>query len=154
MDVNPARLQMAKRFGATEVLLAFRNDQGLLEAVIEIRRRNGGRRADYAFECTAVPELGPAPLAMVRSGGTAVGVSGIEKIVPVDMELFEWDKIYINPLYGACRPQRDFPLVMDLYLKQQLPLDAMVTRRCPLDCLTQAFADMHAGVNAKGVLVF
>jgi S-(hydroxymethyl)glutathione dehydrogenase/alcohol dehydrogenase len=154
IDVNPARLELAKQFGATETLLAHRDDKGLLEAAKEIKRRTGGRGADYAFECTAVPELGSAPLAMVRSAGTAVGVSGIEQVVPVDMELFEWDKIYINPLYGSCRPQRDFPLLMELYRSGQLPLDAMVTRRYPLNALEQAFADMHAGINAKGVLIF
>jgi S-(hydroxymethyl)glutathione dehydrogenase/alcohol dehydrogenase len=154
IDVNPARLSLASQFGATETLLADRDDKGLLEAAKEVRRRNGGRGADYAFECTAVPELGSAPLAMVRSAGTAVGVSGIEQVVPVDMELFEWDKVYINPLYGSCRPQRDFPLLIDLYRKGQLPLDAMVTRRYPLDALEQAFHDMHSGINAKGVLLF
>ena len=154
VDVNPARLELAKQFGATETLLADRSDQGLLHAASEVRRRTGGRGADYAFECTAVPELGSAPLAMIRSAGTAVGVSGIEQVVPVDMQLFEWDKIYINPLYGACRPQRDFPLLIELYRNGKLPLDAMVSRRYPLDALPQAFADIHAGINAKGVLVF
>jgi S-(hydroxymethyl)glutathione dehydrogenase/alcohol dehydrogenase len=154
VDVNPVRLQMATQFGATDTLQPDRNDKGLVEAACEVRRRHGGRGADYAFECTAVPELGPAPLAMVRNAGMAVGVSGIEQVVPVDMELFEWDKIYINPLYGSCRPQRDFPLLMDLYLKKQLPLDAMVTRTYPLDALEQAFRDLHAGINAKGVLLF
>ncbi len=154
VDVNPGRLKLAEQFGATETLLAHREDKGLLEAARQVKRRNGGRGADYAFECTAIPELGPAPLAMVRSAGTAVGVSGIEQVVPVDMELFEWDKLYINPLYGACRPQRDFPLLMQLYLEGQLPLDQMVTRRYPLDDLDQAFKDMHSGINAKGVLVF
>lgn len=154
VDVNPNRLAMANAFGATETLLADREDKGLLAAAAEIKRRNGGRGADYAFECTAIPELGSAPLAMVRSAGTAIGVSGIEQVVPIDMELFEWDKLYINPLYGACRPQRDFPLLMQLYLEGQLPLDRMVTRRYPLSELAQAFQDMHAGINAKGVLSF
>ncbi len=154
VDVNPVRLEKATGFGATEVLLANRSDKGLLEAAKEVKARNGGRGADYAFECTAVPELGSAPLAMVRDAGTAVGVSGIEQIVPIDMQLFEWDKIYINPLYGSCRPQRDFPLLIDLYLRGQLPLDEMVTRRYSIEELNQAFEDMHAGINAKGVLVF
>ncbi len=153
VDVNPARLELAKQFGATETLLADRNDAGLLQAAAQVRASTAGRGADYAFECTAVPELGAAPLAMVRSGGTAVGVSGIEKVVPVDMELFEWDKVYINPLYGACRPQRDFPRMLALYVEGQLPLDAMVTRRYPLEALDRAFADMHAGIIAKGVLL-
>ena len=154
IDVNPTRLELATQFGATETLLADRNDKGLREAAREVKRRTAGRGADYAFECTAVPELGPAPLAMVRSAGTAVGVSGIEQVVPIDMELFEWDKLYINPLYGGCRPQRDFPLLLDLYQSGRLPLDAMVSRRYPLDALDQAFRDMHAGINAKGVLLF
>ena len=154
VDVNPARLELARQFGATETLLASRDDTGLRAAADEVKRRNGGRGADYAFECTAVPELAGAPLAMVRSAGTAVGVSGIEQVVPVDMELFEWDKIYVNPLYGACSPQRDFPLMLDLYQQGKLPLDAMVTRRYPLDDLAQAFADLRSGINAKGVLVF
>ena len=153
VDINPGRLELAMRFGATETLLADPNDKGLSHAAQEVKRRTGGRGADSAFECTAVPELGAAPLAMVRSAGTAVGVSGIEQVVPIDMELFEWDKIYINPLYGGCRPQRDFPLLIDLYRKGALPLDAMVTRRYPLDLLADAFRDMRSGVNAKGVLV-
>lgn len=154
IDVNPVRLELAQQFGATEVLLAHREDVGLIKAAAEVKRRTQGRGADYAFECTAVPELGSAPLAMIRSAGTAVGVSGIEKTVPFDMELFEWDKLYINPLYGSCRPQRDFPLLMNLYKQGTLPLDRMVTRRYTLDDLPQAFHDMHAGINAKGVLVF
>lgn len=154
IDLSPHRLELAQQFGATETLLADRDDKGLRQAAVEIRRRTEGRGADYAFECTAVPELGPAPLAMVRSAGTAVGVSGIEQIVPVDMELFEWDKLYLNPLYGSCRPQRDFPLLLDLYRSGKLPLDALVSRHYPLTSLDQAFADMRAGRIAKGVILF
>ena len=153
IDINPQRLALASQFGATATLLADPADQGLLLAAAQVRASTGGRGADYAFECTAVPELGPAPLAMVRSGGTAVGVSGIEKVIPIDMELFEWDKLYINPLYGQCRPSRDFPLLIDLYLSGKLSLDAMVTRTYPLEQLDRAFRDMQAGVHAKGVLL-
>lgn len=154
VDINPARLELAKQIGATDVLLADPADEGLLQAAAEVRRRNGGHGADYAFECTAVPALAAAPLAMVRSAGTAVGVSGIEQIVPVNMELFEWDKVYINPLYGGCRPQRDFPLLLDLYASGRLPLDAIITRRYAFPQLANAFSDLSAGINAKGVIVF
>ena len=153
IDINPQRLELAQQFGATETLLADPADTALLKAAAQVKSITGGRGADYAFECTAVPELAAAPLAMVRSGGTAVGVSGIEKVVPVDMELFEWDKLYINPLYGGCRPARDFPLLIELYLAGKLSLDAMVTRTYPLAQLDQAFRDMQAGINAKGVLL-
>lgn len=153
VDVNPARLELAKQFGATHVVQAERGDADLRRAGEQVRKLTGGRGADYAFECTAVPELGAAPLVMVRNGGTAVQVSGIEQPISFDMELFEWNKLYINPLYGLCRPQRDFPRLEQFYYGGQLKLDEMVTRTYRLEELPRAFEDMHAGRNAKGVLV-
>jgi S-(hydroxymethyl)glutathione dehydrogenase/alcohol dehydrogenase len=153
IDVNPERLELARQFGATELLLASRDDTGLVLAAAEVRTRCGGRGADYAFECTAVPALGAAPLAMVRNAGTAVQVSGIEQEIAIDMKLFEWDKLYLNPLYGKCRPDIDFPRLLAFYASGALLLDEMVTRTYPLEELQQAFDDMHAGRNAKGVLV-
>ena len=153
IDVNPARLEFARRFGATETLLADRNDKGLLDAAEEVKRRNGGRGADYAFECTAVPELGAAPLAMVRHGGTALQISGIEQEITVDMRLFEWDKSYLNPLYGKCNPTVDFPRIFRLYEKGDLLLDELVTRTYSLDELGRAFDDLHHGRNDKGVVL-
>jgi len=80
-------------------------------------------------------------------------VSGVEQVVSVDLTLFEWDKRYINPLYGQCRPFVDFPKLLSLYSRGQLKLDEMVTRTYPLSQLSDAFADMRSGINAKGVLI-
>jgi len=154
IDVNPQRLEMAIRFGATDSLLAQREDEGLLNAAAQVKIMLGGRAADYAFECTAVPALGAAPLAMVRNAGTAVQVSGIEQEITIDMRLFEWDKIYLNPLYGKCNPQIDFPKIISQYEQGALLLEEMITRTYPLDALDTAFDDMLKGRNAKGVIVF
>ncbi len=154
VDVNPLRLEMAKSFGATETILADGHDPGLIECSKKVMSITGGRGADYAFECTAIPSLGAAPLAMIRNAGTAVQVSGIEEEITIDMNLFEWDKIYINPLYGKARPQIDFPILQELYARGELLLDEMITKTYALEDLLQAFADMRSGVNAKGAIVF
>mgnify|MGYP000211830680 CR=1 FL=1 len=154
VDINPERLEMAKAFGATHTILADRNDKGLLKAAGQVRTMTDGRGTDFAFECTAIPALGAAPLAMVRNAGTAVQVSGIEQEVTIDMSLFEWDKVYINPLYGKCNPQRDFPKLLNWYADGKLKLDEMITRTYPLADLEQGLEDMLAGKNAKGVIVF
>lgn len=154
IDINEHRLAMAQEFGATNVILANKEDKGLLEAAEAVKLLTEGRGADYAFECTAVPELGAAPLAMVRNAGTAVQVSGIEQEITVDMNLFEWDKIYINPLYGGCKPQEDFPKIIEYYESGELRLDEMITQTYALHQLQDAFDDMLAGKNAKGVILF
>jgi S-(hydroxymethyl)glutathione dehydrogenase/alcohol dehydrogenase len=145
---------MAKEFGATHFILAEKSDTGLLKAAEKVKELTEGRGADYAFECTAIPELGAAPLAMVRNAGTVVQVSGIEQEIIIDMRLFEWDKIYINPLYGKCRPQIDFPEIVSLYEDGTLLLEEMITSTYPLNELDKAFDDMLMGKNAKGVIVF
>jgi len=154
IDVNPTRLEMAKVYGATHTLLADKADTGLLNAAKQVKEMTAGRGADYAFECTAIPELGAAPLAMVRNAGMAVQVSGIEQEITIDMNLFEWDKTYINPLYGKCRPQIDFPDIINLYEDGQILLEEMITRTYTIDEVDKAFDDLLNGRNAKGVIIF
>ena len=154
IDINPERLKLAKSLGATHAIRARIEDEGLLEAAKEVVSING-RPADIAFECTAVPALAAAPLAMIANGGTAIAVSGFEEVVPIDMQLFEFDKTYINPLYGGCNPATDFDVLLEQYAKGNLQIDSLVSATYPLtkEGLTQAFAAMHSGSHTKSVLI-
>jgi len=154
LDLSKERLEMAQQFGATHTILTDKNDEGLLQAAAEVKVLTERRGADYAFEATAVPALGAAPLAMIRNAGTAVQVSGIEEDLTIDMNLFEWDKTYLNPLYGLCNAPVDFPKLLELYKEGDLLLDEMITRTYSLEQLGDAFDDMHRGNNAKGVISF
>jgi len=154
IDINSERLDQAKKFGATHGVIATREDKDFNEVAAQVRAINSGRGTDYAFECTAVPALGSAPLKLIRSAGMAVQVSGIEQRIDFDCELFEWDKIYINPLYGMCNPDRDFPRIMDLYSSGQLKLDELVTKTYRIEDVAQGFDDLINGRIAKGVVVF
>ncbi|WP_017446564.1 Zn-dependent alcohol dehydrogenase [Gayadomonas joobiniege] len=152
IDISQERLEQAKKFGATHGIIAKKEDIDFVDVAADVKALNGGRGADYAFECTAIPALGSAPLALIRSAGTAVQASGIEQRIDFDCELFEWDKIYINPLYGQCNPDRDFPRLMSLYESGQLKLDELVTKTYSMDELAQGFDDMLNGRIAKGVI--
>ena len=77
----------------------------------------------------------------------------VEEEIVVDMRLFEWDKTYLNPRYGMCRPQVDFPAILSLFQQGRLKIVELVTRTYALSEVQQAFDDMLAGVNAKGVLL-
>jgi S-(hydroxymethyl)glutathione dehydrogenase / alcohol dehydrogenase len=119
-----------------------------------VKKLTGGRGADYAFEATAVPALGFAPLRLIRNGGVALQVSGINDPVTVPMPWFMWNKTYITPLYGGCTPGRDFPRIFDHYQRGELKLDELVTQTYQLAQLGAALDDMLSGRNAKGVIVF
>ncbi len=47
--------------------------------------------------------------------------------------------------YGDCLPERDFPMLVDLYQQGRLPLEKFVTERIKLEDVEQAFETMHRG---------
>lgn len=152
IDIAEDKLAAARRFGATDTIIAPRDDPDYTKLRKAMAETLGGG-ADYGFECTAIPALGAAPLALVRNGGMAVQVSGIEQTIDFDCELFEWDKTYINPLYGQCNPARDFPQLQLLYADGRLELDSMISQTYRLEDAAQAFADLHDGKLLKGVFL-
>jgi len=154
IDVNQQRLERAALFGATHFILAEKDEVNLHKSREKVLELTDNRGADYAFECTAVPELGAAPLNLVRNAGMAIQVSGIEQNISFDCELFEWNKVYLNPLYGNCQPQRDFPKIQKLYQEGELLLDELISKTYKLDDLSLAFDDMLNGRISKGVIVF
>lgn len=154
LDLSSARLEMSKLFGATHVVQVSKDPGGMEEAYGKVKALTNNRGADFAFECTGNPKLGAAPLALVRNAGMAVQVSGIEEEITIDMNLFEWDKLYINPLYGKCNPQVDFPALFSLYEKGELLLDELVSKTYALEDLGDVFDDMLNGRIAKGVILF
>lgn len=152
IDITQERLDQALDFGATHTVLSDKDDSdfiGMRDKVGDLT--DGG--ADYAFECTAIPALGAAPLAVVRNAGTAIQVSGIEQKIDFDCELFEWDKIYMNPLYGKCRPHQDFAVIQDLHAQKRLKLDELISHTYSLEQLAKGFDDMLSGKLAKGVII-
>jgi len=154
VDLHDGRLASAAKFGATHMIQVDKTDHELQAAVQKVQELTGQRGADYAFEATAAPQLAFIPLLMVRNGGAAFQVSGINDPVSVPMPWFMWNKTYVTPLYGDCVPSRDFPKIFQHYAKRELLLDELVTRTYPLEDLSQAFDDMLAGRLAKGVIVF
>ncbi len=152
VDISPEKTQQALLFGATDIVIAPKIDKDFEQVKRDVYDLLGCG-ADYAFECTAIPELGAAPLAMIRNGGTAIQASGIEQKVMFDCELFEWDKVYLNPLYGQCKPKQDFGIIEGLYCCGKLKLDELVTKTYALDSLAQGFDDLLKGNISKGVVL-
>ena len=154
IDMRETSLEQARRFGATHTILAEPSDREFERLSKQIEELTSGRGADYAFEATAVPALAFASLRLVRNGGMALQVSGINDPVNVPMPWFMWNKTYLTPLYGDCVPSRDFSRIFAHYRKGELKLDELVTRTYSLEQLAEALDDMLTGRNAKGVITF
>jgi S-(hydroxymethyl)mycothiol dehydrogenase len=55
--------------------------------------------------------------------------------------------------YGDCLPTRDFPMLTEWYLRGELLLDELVTRRIALGEVEDAFGAMERGETLRSVIV-
>src|SRR5262245_17478792 len=141
VDVNPRKLELAKTFGATEV-----TDDG---ASI--------RGVDYAFEAIGRKETIEQAYAALRKGGTCVVIGIGSRKESVSLNVFFiplTEKRLVGCWYGSADVHRDAPRLLALYHEGKLKLDELLTRTYRIDEINQAFADMDAGVNARGLVVF
>ena len=56
--------------------------------------------------------------------------------------------------YGDCLPSRDFPMLIDLYLRGRLDLDGFVSETIGIDQVEEAFEKMERGEVLRSVVVF
>jgi S-(hydroxymethyl)glutathione dehydrogenase/alcohol dehydrogenase len=150
IDTLEPKLAMAKKFGATDTIL-FKDDP-----VKELKKLTGGG-PDYAFECVGSGELAATAYRAIRRGGLAVvvGVAKPSESTSVrTMTLPFEEKTLTGSYFGSCVPRVDFPRMLSLYMAGRLKLEELITRRYSIAEAPQAFADLQAGKNARGVIVF
>ena len=152
IDTLAAKLEIAKKFGATDTLLA-----ALGEDLAKALKKMTGGGPDYAFECVGVGALAEAAYRAIRRGGKAV-IVGVAR--PTDATSFKpmsmvfEEKTLQGSYFGSCVPRVDFPRMLQLNLAGKLKLDELITRRYSIEEAPQAFADLESGKNARGVIVF
>lgn len=152
VDLADRKLDFARRFGATDVVNASETD-----AVEAVREITDGYGVDYAFEVIGHPETIIQAYDMVRPAGTAVVIGAAhhqaELRLPAQNLIFS-EKRLIGSFYGSCAPRVDMPRLLKLYEEGRLKIDELITRTYRLEQVNEAFADLEAGKNARGLIVF
>jgi S-(hydroxymethyl)glutathione dehydrogenase/alcohol dehydrogenase len=149
VDVLPAKLELARRLGATHTVDASRDDP---VAVIRDLTRGG---ADYTFEAVGNLAVIRQALEALGAGGalTVVGVPKLGSRFDFVVHALYQNKAILGCRYGTARPRRDFPMLADLYLGGRLKIDELITRRYALDDFPAALDDLKTGGLARGVFV-
>jgi Zn-dependent alcohol dehydrogenase len=147
VDVNPAKLALATRFGATDVI-----DASATDPVAAVRDLTDGG-ADHAFEAVGSVATIAQALDAVGIGGTLtiVGVPKIGSTLELVVHSLYQNKAILGCRYGAARPRVDFPMLADLYLAGRLKIDELISRHYALDDVARAIDDLKKGSLARGV---
>lgn len=151
VDIDDAKLEQARRFGATHAVNS--RDEDPVEA---IRALTGGFGADVVIDAVGRPET-------YRQAFYARDLAGRVVLVGVptpDMRLelplldvFGRGGSLKSSWYGDCLPSRDFQMLIDQYKLGRLDLEGFVTERIGLGDVEAAFAKMAGGNVLRSVVV-
>ncbi|MCW3996593.1 MAG: zinc-dependent dehydrogenase [Candidatus Bathyarchaeota archaeon] len=146
-DINPYRLELAKKFGAHHTINAKENlPQKLKEA-------NGGCLADQVVVCTGATSAAMSALDCVESGGVILYFAVPDPTVklPLPINQFWRNEITIRTSYGAAPNDLDDSL---RYLATgRLNVKAMITHKLPLSEAQEGFRLMAEAGNSLKVIL-
>ncbi|MFB7570688.1 S-(hydroxymethyl)mycothiol dehydrogenase [Streptomyces sp. NPDC056165] len=152
VDRDDQKLTWARELGATHTVNA--TDQDIVAAVTEL---TGGFGADVVIDAVGRPETWKQAFYARDLAGTVVLVGVPTPDMRLDMPLLDFFSrggSLKSSWYGDCLPERDFPMLVDLYQQGRLPLDKFVTERIGLDAVEEAFHTMHTGSVLRSVVVW
>ena len=148
VDRDAARLDTARRFGATDTLAAAD------DAIAAVKALTGGRGVDVALECAGAEYALQLALELARPGGQVVilGKVQVNRKVGLRFGSLMGEKRIVRSSYGGARPRRDFPWLAGLYLEGKLMLDELVSLRLPLERINEGFDGMRRGDVVRAVV--
>lgn len=152
IDRDPKKLEWAVELGATHTIDASKVDD-VVEAIQDL---TDGFGTDVVIDAVGRPETWKQAFYARDLAGTVVLVGVPTPDMTLEMPLvdfFSRGGSLKSSWYGDCLPERDFPMLVDLYQQGRLPLEKFVTERIKLEDVEQAFETMHRGEVLRSVVV-
>jgi NDMA-dependent alcohol dehydrogenase len=155
VDTSPTNRDRAPIFGATQAVST------VAEAADIARNLTNGQGADVVVVCVGINTgaITGEALNAIRKAGTLV-VTGVgdarqDALIPANLLVLPlFGKRIHGTIYGGTSPTKDIPRLVELYRNGQLLLDELVTKTYSLDQINEAYDDMRAGLNIRGVITF
>lgn len=150
VDRVASKLELARKFGATDVVDASQGDP--VEQVRDLTQ--GG--VDYAFEAIGLKTTCEQAWKMLRVGGTATVIGMVPMGQSIEVPGFEllMEKKLQGSMMGSNRFRIDMPRYVDFYLSGKLHLDPLISRRIPLEQINEGMEALKTGEVARQVITF
>ena len=153
VDPIEYKRKRALEFGATDTFATIAEAENLAKSL------TNGQGADSAIVTVGVitGEIVKQAYGTIRKGGTLVVTAlgnfaaELEGINLFDLAMMQ--KRIQGNVFGGWSPRVAVPILLDMYKNKKLKLDELITKKYKLEEINEAFADMHAGKNLRGVII-
>ncbi len=151
IDVNKAKLRLARELGATEIFDARDPDR-----VARVRAAFSGG-VHHAFEMAGSPSSMATAYAITRRGDATVSAAlpDAKHTFALPLSAMVSDERRVSGSYmGSCVPRRDIPRFLDLHRQGRLAVDRQRSGRVALNGLNKAFDRLGFGETVRDLLMF
>ncbi|MCA8929727.1 MAG: zinc-binding dehydrogenase, partial [Alphaproteobacteria bacterium] len=152
VDTNPAKVEMARKFGMTD----FVNPKEHADVVGHLVELTGGG-ADFTFECIGnVATMRQALEACHRGWGESIIIGVAPAGAEISTRPFQLvtGRSWRGTAFGGARGRTDVPKIVDMYMEGRINIDDLITHTLPLDKINDAFDLMHRGESIRSVVLY
>jgi S-(hydroxymethyl)glutathione dehydrogenase / alcohol dehydrogenase len=154
VDINPAKVEMAKKFGMTHFVNPKEvGADKVVQAIVDLT----GGGADFSFECIGNTTTMRQSLECCHRGW---GESIIIGVAPSGTEIstrpfqLVTGRVWKGSAFGGARGRTDVPKIVDWYMEGKINIDDLITHVMPLNEINTAFDLMHEGKSIRSVVTF
>ncbi len=153
VDVNPAREQLARKFGMTHFVNPSEVNDDLVAHLVELTR--GG--ADYSFECIGNTQVMRQALECCHRGwgqSIIIGVAAAGQEISTRPFQLVTGRVWKGSAFGGARGRTDVPRIVDWYMDRKINIDDLITHVLPLERINEGFDLMARGESIRTVIVY
>ncbi len=153
VDINPARKELAEKFGMTHFVNPKEVEGDLVPYLVDFT----GGGADYSFECIGNVEVMRQALECCHKGwgeSVIIGVAGAGEEISTRPFQLVTGRVWRGTAFGGAKGRTDVPKIVDWYMEGKINIDDLITHKMPLDDINGAFDLMHEGKSIRSVVEF
>jgi S-(hydroxymethyl)glutathione dehydrogenase / alcohol dehydrogenase len=154
VDLNPAKAEMAKKFGMTHFINPDEVGRDkVVQAIVDLT----GGGADFSFECIGnVHTMRQALECCHRGWGESIIIGVAPSGTEIATRPFQLvtGRVWKGSAFGGARGRTDVPKIVDWYMEGKINIDDLITHTMPLKDINTAFDLMHEGKSIRSVVVF
>ncbi len=153
VDLNPARKELAAKFGMTHFVNPKDVQGDLVAHLVELT----GGGADYSFECIGNVNTMRQALECAHKGwgeSIIIGVAGAGQEISTRPFQLVTGRSWRGTAFGGARGRTDVPKIVDWYMDGRVNIDDLITHTMPLEQINHGFELMHEGKSIRSVVVF
>ena len=154
VDINPARQEMARKFGMTDFVNPREiGEDKVVQAIVDLT----GGGADFSFECIGNTKVMRQALECTHRGwgeSIIIGVAGAGQEISTRPFQLVTGRSWRGTAFGGARGRTDVPKIVDWYMQGKIDIDSLITHVLPLDRINHGFELMERGESIRSVVVY